>query len=179
MYRRTVLTHHRNPSLTFLLAVEPTAVNVRRQILNVNTTDDAYVKVDGKILAGCGQQAEYTIASDRLYVDTDVFSVQNTSYSLFTPVTPSGPLDRTFSLENDVLHWRNADFVGGQALFCNLNGYVAAIFNGVYPDQCQPVRLTTRPLQACLSSSTSQSTTPTTSGTWFFRLTYLFPWIVC
>lgn len=170
--------HNRNPSSTFLLAVEPTAVNVRRQLLNVNGTDDAYVKFDGQILGGCGQQAEYIIASDRLYIGTDAFSVQNTSYSLFTPVTPSGPVDRIFSLEDGVLHWRNADFVGGQALFCNLNGYVAMIFNGVYPDQCLPVRLTTRPIQACMSSTTSQST-PMTSGTYFSHFTHPSSWIVC
>jgi hypothetical protein len=60
----------------------------------------------------------------------------------FTPTDPPGSIDRTFSLEEGVLHWRNERFAGGEALFCNLNGYVTGVFNGVYPDGCSPIRLT-------------------------------------
>jgi hypothetical protein len=125
---------------------------VRRQVVSANDSSgaQAYIRRDAFILAGCGSEATYVISSQRLSINGDGFSVQNSTYDVFRPSIPLGMEDQAFSLENGVLHWRNAGFVGGQALFCNLGGFVAAIYDGVYPTGCPPIRLAQVPLNGQL-----------------------------
>jgi hypothetical protein len=96
---------------------------------------------------GCGRQATFVLSDGRLTSQGDLLSVPDGQFGPFTPIEPAGPIDRTFSLEEGVLHWRNQAFTGGEALFCNLGGFVTAVFNGIYPDQCSPIRLAQVPTQ--------------------------------
>lgn len=124
-------------------------MNVKRQAEQTNSplqNATAFFRLDGFIVFGCGQEATFVLDEQRLTADGRLFSAPEMPFDEFTPIEPPGPIDRAFSLENGILRWRNQAFLGGQALFCNLNGFVTVIFNGVYPDNCPPIRLAEVPL---------------------------------
>lgn len=115
-------------------------VKVKRQALP-SDSPFSFVRFDAFIEVGCGRQATFVLIDGRIFSQGEVLSVPDAQSGNFTPFEPPGPIDRTFSLEEGVLHWRNPIFFGGEALFCNLGGYVTVVFNGVYPNQCSPIRL--------------------------------------
>ena len=121
-------------------------LRVKRQ---AQPTDDSssFIRFNALIEVGCGRQAIFELIDGRLFSQGELLSVPDSRFGNFTPIEPPGPIDRTFSLEQGVLRWRNTLFSGGEALFCNLGGYVNAVFNGVYPDQCSPIRLAQVPTQ--------------------------------
>ena len=104
------------------------------------------LKTDSSIVPDCGQEAVYILAQTQLYTtDGSPFVVSNDS-TLFRPTGETDGVRHGFGLEDEILHWRNEAFSGGEALFCNYTGNVLMLFNGVYPAGCNPIRLTQRAL---------------------------------
>jgi hypothetical protein len=76
-----------------------------------------------------------------LYLNGDKFSQTSDTSAVFAPAAVEDTVDTAFSFEDGVLHWRSPSFVTGQALFCDKNGVVIVVFNGLYPTNCTPIRL--------------------------------------
>lgn len=97
-------------------------------------------------MQNCLNAATYTIQEQRLYLNGVKFTQTGDTLAVFSPSIPETPVDRAFSLKDGILHWRNPSFVGDEAQFCIRNGIVNVVFNGVYPVDCQAVRLKGQPV---------------------------------
>jgi hypothetical protein len=103
----------------------------------------SYVSPSGSNTADCDDAATYTITQGGQLMSGGKL-ISTTGLVPNAPFAPSPNIEAistTFSVSDGVLYWNNTAFIGNQALFCQVNSTVIAVFNGELPSGCAQVAL--------------------------------------
>lgn len=102
----------------------------------------AYVGAGGRETLACGQSEIFALQDNTLSADgLWVSALSKTSWTRFAVSAPMGEMVTNFTLVDGYLTWKNQAFDGGVANFCAINETILAVYSGIAPTDCVPVKL--------------------------------------